>query len=150
MKKEGRLNRNVMRLLCALVAVGALVPLTGCATIVDGGPAIVAINSTPSGAGVRIQDTRGRLVASHQTPCTIRLSRYGGYFSGAAYTVLIEKQGYNAYQAQISSSLNAGWYIVGNLFFGGVLGWVVVDPLSGAMWDLSPVHIHATLSKQTE
>lgn len=30
------------------------------------------------------------------------------------------------------------WYAVGNLFIGGLVGWLIVDPATGAMWTLDP------------
>lgn len=44
-----------------------------------------------------------------------------------------------------SKSMEAGWYIAGNLLVGGILGWLIVDPLSGAMWTLSPAQVDARL-----
>ena len=38
--------------------------------------------------------------------------------------------------------------IAGNLFFGGLVGWLIVDPLTGAMWTLDG-GATATLSPQT-
>lgn len=29
------------------------------------------------------------------------------------------------------------WYIAGNFFFGGIIGWFIVDPQTGAMYTLS-------------
>jgi hypothetical protein len=31
--------------------------------------------------------------------------------------------------------------VAGNFVFGGLIGWLVVDPLSGAMYNLEPEHI---------
>ena len=33
-----------------------------------------------------------------------------------------------------------GWYLAGNFIFGGLLGWLIVDPATGAMWNLKPHH----------
>jgi len=41
-----------------------------------------------------------------------------------------------------------GWYI-GNIVFGGLIGLLIVDPLTGAMYRLDMGSIHETLSKTT-
>jgi hypothetical protein len=48
----------------------------------------------------------------------------------------------------ITGELNIGWYLVGNFFFGGLIGWLIIDPLTGAMWTLSPEMIYAPMGQQ--
>ncbi|WP_342358093.1 hypothetical protein [Arsenophonus nasoniae] len=36
--------------------------------------------------------------------------------------------------------------IAGNLFFGGLIGWLIVDPFNGGIYTLRPEKIDATLS----
>lgn len=36
-----------------------------------------------------------------------------------------------------------------NLLVGGVIGWVVVDPISGFMWHLEPRDVSTTLLAET-
>jgi ribosomal protein L40E len=121
--------------------------LTGCASIVDGGPGTVMIASTPSGARVRVNDKGGSTVATGNTPLTVKLDRGSGYFASAKYDVIVEKDGYAPYRERIEGELNAGWYLGGNLVFGGAIGWLIVDPLTGAMWNLSRDSIHAGLQR---
>ena len=42
-----------------------------------------------------------------------------------------------------------GWYLGGNLLFGGLIGWFIVDPLNGKMYTLSPGTINTSLPAQT-
>ena len=42
------------------------------------------------------------------------------------------KDGYGEFVYELTPSLN-GWYI-GNLLFGGLIGFLIVDPLTGAMY----------------
>jgi len=35
---------------------------------------------------------------------------------------------------------------LGNIIFGGLVGMIVVDPLTGAMWDLEPADIEQPLT----
>jgi hypothetical protein len=37
-----------------------------------------------------------------------------------------------------------GWY-VGNVIFGGLVGFLIVDPLTGAMWVLEPKDVKESL-----
>jgi len=62
--------------------------------------------------------------------------------------VRITKDGYEEQSIPIKSSPN-GWYIGGNLIFGGLIGWFIVDPLSGAMYTLSPEKVSAAMGEKT-
>jgi len=42
-----------------------------------------------------------------------------------------------------------GWYIAGNLVFGGLIGWFIVDPFGGKMYSISQKEINATLSQKS-
>lgn len=110
---------------------------------------MVTINSTPSDANLRIDNVRsGVTVYSGKTPYTATLARGNGYFSSGYYNVVIEKEGYRTVQFVVQGSPN-GWYIGGNFIFGGLIGWLIVDPLTGAMWTLSPEYINADLGAKT-
>jgi len=129
-----------------VVACAAMV-CAGCATIMHGGHQRVAINSSPAGARVLVKDEYGREVLKQQTPCVAVLKRGSGYFGGASYTVTVEKPGYESAGMAITPTLS-GWYTVGNFFIGGLIGWLVVDPLSGGMWTLRPKAVNLSLPKR--
>src|SRR5437764_2744893 len=115
-----------------------------CASIVSGGPKNVTINTHPPGAKITVYDKQGKVVSSNQTPATLRLQRSSGYFQGQEYRIVIEKPGYKRAEVTVRATIN-GWYF-GNLAFGGVIGMLVVDPLTGAMYTLEPDHIDQTLT----
>ena len=50
----------------------------------------------------------------------------------------------------MQSNLN-GWYLAGNLLFFRLcfIGWLIVDPATGAMWTLSPDTINAKMKEET-
>ena len=48
--------------------------------------------------------------------------------------VEVSKEGFEKKTIQIESKTN-GWYI-GNLLFGSLIGFLIIDPLTGAMWTL--------------
>jgi len=43
-----------------------------------------------------------------------------------------------------------GWYIAGNILVGGLIGWFIVDPITGAMWNLEPENVEMALTKIPE
>ncbi|WP_168012398.1 hypothetical protein [Halomonas salinarum] len=136
-----KLNKTI------IAAIGAL-SLSGCASIVGETDQGVTINSTPSKADVVITDESSKQVFAGTTPTTVQLSKADGtYFGGKTYTVEISKDGYDNRTLMIDSSPN-GWYIGGNLVFGGLIGWLIVDPLTGAMYNLSPDNIDASLGEK--
>ena len=109
--------------------------LTGCASILGGGShETVRVSSNPAGARVRVVDGKGKEVHTGTTPFSVSLKRGGGYFANAKYELKATAPGYAAKNVPAHAKLN-GWY-VGNVLFGGLIGLLVVDPISGAMWDL--------------
>jgi len=80
------------------------------------------------------------------TPTTVTLKKSdGSWFGGKTYLVKVAKEGYETQTIQINHQAN-GWYIAGNLIFGGLIGWFIVDPLSGAMYNLTPDQINPSLT----
>ena len=55
-----------------------------------------------------------------------------GYFDGQSI-VTFKKEGFEDHTVLITSGAD-GWYIFGNLGFGFLIGWLIVDPATGAMW----------------
>jgi len=121
-----------MHLGISMAAVMALCLTSGCASIVSHSSWPVAVNSSPPGATVTIKNEDGVTIHQAPTPFTITLQASDGYFDGADYT-LETKYGITT----LSSSLNP-WY-VGNIVFGGLIGLLIVDPATGAMWKLPKV-----------
>lgn len=120
--------------------------LCGCASIVDGRRPEISINSSPEGAHVTIVNQKDVTVTNGVTPFVASLKRGGGFFKGANYRLVFELAGHQKAEATITAHLN-GWYI-GNIFFGGVLGMLIIDPATGAMWSLHPKMIEQPLDKE--
>lgn len=118
--------------------------ITGCASIVSESTYPVAINTNPSEATFVVTNEHGVDVHSGRTPTTITLKSGDGYFSSANYTITFKKDGYADKVYVIESSLD-GWYW-GNILFGGLIGMLIVDPATGAMWKL-PESQHITLDE---
>lgn len=117
------------------ILVGAFV-LSGCATIVSDKKYPATFNSSPSGATVTITNENDRKVQRDTTPFTTTLSASDGYFDSMDYTVRFEIPCYEPVEIQLDTSLDP-WYW-GNLGFGGLIGFLIVDPASGSMWEIDP------------
>ena len=119
----------------AFLFVVAAVVLAGCASIVSKSEYPVAITSNPIGADFVVKRDNGVPVASGVTPATITLAASDGYFKPAKYTVEFRRKG--VVQSVPLTAKIDGWYF-GNLLFGGVIiGMLIVDPATGAMWRLN-------------
>lgn len=130
----------------AIVAV--LFLTTSCASIVSTSNWPIQIGSNPPGADVSITDLKeGKHIFVGKTPTTLTLSSKHGYFTGKNYKLDMSMAGYVPQSVEITSDLN-GWYI-GNLLFGGLIGLLIVDPLTGAMYRLNPRDINLVLQKST-
>jgi len=115
----------------------------GCASIVSKTARQITINSSPDQAEFIVKDETGKIIHRGNTPATVTLKTGGGYFKGKEYTVIIRKEGYEEQSVSIRKELN-GWYL-GNIIFGGLIGLLIVDPLTGAMWTLNPQDINVNL-----
>lgn len=132
-------------------SVGALTTLllsTSCASIVSRSRYEVTINSVPSQAIVRVLNKNGAEVAAGMTPVTLRLKAGHGFFRSARYTLVFSKDGYEEKHIPLESSLDP-WYF-GNLIFGGFIGFLIVDPATGAMWKLEDRMISTVLEPQAQ
>jgi hypothetical protein len=130
-----------------LLLLSVIVIASGCATIMNGPKKIVDIDSEPSKAKIIITDKRGDTVYSGLTPATAWLNRGAGYFAKAKYKISVSKPGYQSQTQTLKTGLN-GLYL-GNLLLGGVIGMLIVDPMSGAMWTFPQSDLKVTLSKET-
>jgi len=81
---------------------------------------------------------------TNTTPFIAQLSTKYGYFKGQDYRLVFEMPGHPTAEVNLTSSVS-GWYFA-NLVFGGVIGMLIVDPLTGAMFNLSPEKIDQTLT----
>jgi len=130
-----------------LMLIASLIILSGCASIVSMSSYPISINSTPSGAKINVNNKKGMTVYSGNTPANFKLKAGAGFFSKASYTVSFNMDGYDTRTVPIDFKLD-GWYF-GNIIFGGLIGILIVDPATGAMWKLDTEFVNETLSKDT-
>lgn len=125
----------------ALIFLFLLIALmTGCASIVSK----INYNSDPKGADIRVTDRRGREVFTGKTPKTITVRSGAGYFTPAKYEVRLKMAGYGEKVIPVTFTIN-GWYF-GNIFLGGALGMLIVDPATGAMWKIKDPVVDESLT----
>ena len=108
--------------------------LTGCASIVGRDVFPVTINSNPDGATISVKDENGVKMYSGTTPTTVMLGAGEAYFHAKSYNITFSKTGYMDQFVTVRASLD-GWYF-GNILFGGLIGMLIVDPITGKMWKL--------------
>ena len=118
---------------------------TGCASILSKSNYPVTISSNPDVAEITIKNSSEQNVFKGKTPATITLKAGAGFFKGENYTVAFQKAGYGSYEATITRGID-GWYF-GNLLFGGLIGILIVDPATGAMWTLKDLHVELSLEE---
>ncbi|MFZ4484826.1 MAG: hypothetical protein ACOYOL_12710 [Chthoniobacterales bacterium] len=125
---------SINRLHLGFASCTAAAVLAGCASIVSKSEYPVAVTSNPVGADFVVKRANGIPVASGVTPSTITLSASDGYFKPARYTIEFRRKGV-VQTVPLTAKLD-GWYF-GNILFGGVIiGMLIVDPATGAMWSL--------------
>lgn len=129
-------------LACASVLMATMI---GCASIVGNPLHTMPISSVPSDADILIKDESGAEFFKGKTPTTVSLPKSTGkYFGKKSYTVTISKEGFEDQSVTVTASAN-GWYVGGNFVFGGLIGWLIVDPQNGKMYNMSPENISSTL-----
>ena len=101
----------------------ALTTCASCASIVSKSKYPVSIQSEPAGL-----EFKGR------TPQIVTLDAHKGFFQRAKYVLRSTGTPGTPIEARLDASLDP-WYF-GNIIFGGLIGILIVDPLTGAMWKL--------------
>jgi hypothetical protein len=130
----------------SFLAIG-IIFLSSCASIVSKSNYPISINSSPSEAKIVITDKKGIEVYSGNTPVTLKLKAGSGFFGKAHYQVKFTKGGYDTKTVPVNFKLD-GWYF-GNILVGGLIGMLIVDPATGAMYKLDTEFLNETLSKST-
>lgn len=129
-----------------------IVTLTGCASIVSESEYPVNFTSTTNNVSFVITDADGKVVYQGTPPTTVTLKADSGYFSKARYRVKWTYADGKVKETMLTASIDS-WYF-GNAFFlgGGLIGVLIVDPLTGGMWKLPEAYndTYATVVSQIE
>ena len=132
------LSRSVLRGAGSFIAIILFFSFYGCASIIKGSaPQQVSLKTEPTDAKCALTDLgTGSVVMQQNSPILTQLKRDSGYFKNIKYRFSCEKDGFKQNQVDFESTVN-GWYIGGNILFGGLIGWLIVDPATGAMWSFT-------------
>jgi hypothetical protein len=127
----------------------AIVGLIGasCASIVSQSIYPVSFTSAPSGADVTIENRDGFKVFKGSTPSVAYLSSSAGYMRRERYKVTIQLPEHDPHIAYLDATVN-GWYF-GNILIGGIIGFLIVDPATGALYTL-PGGMHTVFTDATD
>jgi len=120
----------------------------GCASIVSKSDYPVTFRSNPSQADIVITDKKGREIYRGKTPATLTLSASSGFFGASRFDIKASKDGFNDVSSSVTAGVD-GWYF-GNLLFGGLLGILIIDPATGAMYKLPSDHTLNLVEKDAD
>lgn len=119
----------------------AIVSSISCSSIVSKSSYPVTVNSAPSGLKYTIKNSKDTTISSGRTPATVTLNASNGFFKAAKYQIDILQGTKVVGSTELAATLD-GWYF-GNVLVGGLVGLLIVDPASGAMWALpAEVTVH--------
>jgi len=132
-----------------LVILATLMIHLRCASVINSSTQVIKVNSDTHKAEIIIYNNSGKLVYRGYTPAKIQLYRSTGFFKSAEYLVIIHKKGNKSKIITLKGTL-ATSYVLGNILLFPVLyigfaGMIIIDPLSGAMWNLNPDAINSDL-----
>ncbi|MBP1617777.1 MAG: hypothetical protein H6Q14_1604 [Bacteroidetes bacterium] len=134
-----KLNYGLLSFFCICL-------FSSCATIVSKSNWPLTVNTTPSGAKIEITNKKGATIYNGITPSTVSLASGDGFFAKQSYQIKLTLDGYNEKIIPVECKLN-GWYF-GNIIFGGLIGLLIVDPATGAMYKLETKYINEGLEKK--
>lgn len=140
------MKKSIIRLIAVSLIVSFFMP--SCATIMGKSSYPISMNSNPQGAEIIIKNKKGEEVYRGTTPASAKLPASSKYMSGETYAITLKYPGYKDHTSYVYSTIN-GWYF-GNILLGGLIGMLIVDPLTGAMYKLDDGQVNATLVKSTE
>ena len=110
--------------------------LSSCATIMRENNQSIPIRANVEDVQIKITDKKGNVVFEGTTPTTINLkTSAGGYFDPQKYKITASKDGFKTQSSVIDWHVS-GWYYAGNLVIGGLIGYLIIDPLTGDMYYL--------------
>lgn len=119
---------------------------TNCASILSKSTYPFRVTTKPDKADIEIVNGRGKTIFFGKSPATVRLKAGDGFFKRAEYTVYVSAPGYDEQILPVNFRLD-GWYF-GNLLIGGVIGMLIIDPLTGAMYKLEDEYMSVRLTQK--
>lgn len=124
-------------MLIRIFLILTVMSVSACATITRGTNDVLVVNSTPTGAQVKMSNGE----SCDNTPCTFKVPRK------SELNVLITKQGCEHQQIRVTNKVagGGGAAMAGNVLVGGIIG-AGVDASNGSTLDLVPNPVEVTLA----
>ena len=122
-----------MRILALFLAASMLALSTGCATVLKGKYETINVMSDPSGARVTVNGSSVGV-----TPISVRVD------GTRDVSLLISKDGYSTSNTYVTSSVGAGWVILGLFTF----PFSIVDLATGDWKSLDQSNVGVVLDKR--
>ncbi len=129
-----------------LLISGMILLVSSCATIFGKTDYPVNLTSSPKGAKVSIVNEEGTKIFEGVTPTQVVLRSGESYFDKKDYTLTFDKKGFAPRTLYVTGELNP-WYF-GNILLGGLIGMLIVDPITGAMFKIKQENINADLESK--
>lgn len=118
---------------------------SSCASIVSKSVWPVSVDSNPTGATVTIFNRERQQVYKGTAPATMFLRSGAGFFKKESYLVRFELDGYPTREIPLECGVN-GWYW-GNILLGGIIGMLIVDPATGAMYKPNTAFVQENMAR---
>jgi hypothetical protein len=141
------MRKKFLKTTAILFSVAIL--FSNCASIVSKTSYPVSIDTNPEGVSVSVTDKKGKEIYKGKSPSVVRLKSGAGFFQKAEYEVKLSSPGFDEKVIPVNFKIN-GWYF-GNILIGGVVGLLIIDPATGAMWKIEKNDdaIFETMTKTT-
>ena len=135
-KKRGTIINFLSTVSLVLIGMSTLT-LTGCASVFSVSEYPVHLDSVPSDMEIVVTDRNGNIEYRGQTPAIVDLDARGGYFVRETFTVELYDAGKVVGRTQIKGGIDL-WYFVNFISrpWTTLVGFFVIDPITGAMWSL--------------
>jgi hypothetical protein len=106
----------------------------------------IPIKTSPEGATVKVFNNKGKEIIVTQSPDTLVLKAGQGYFKRAEYLIEVSQLNCITKKETIYFTLNKRY--IDNVFlsFFMPIGFLLIDPLSGAMWKPAEKEIEIVLN----
>ncbi|MEX6686539.1 hypothetical protein QTN47_03485 [Danxiaibacter flavus] len=129
------------------IAVAFAMLSTGCASIVSKSNWPFSVDTNPAGAEISVTNRKGIEVYKGTSPAAFKLKSGSSFFAKESYTITLTKSGFETKKMTVECKLN-GWYF-GNILLGGVIGMLIIDPATGAMYKLDNHGIFETMKTKS-
>jgi len=142
--RRDRTNHGLVRAWVSAASLLLLLSFSSCATIASDGSSALRIDSNVEGARVEVFDHEGASIYEGVTPCSLQVDHSRSFFLPAEYRVVVSCDGADPQETTVTTSIDE-WYLANALVPGGLVGSLLVDPWTGAMYELDTQDVRLPL-----